>query len=324
MYPQDNAVFKVEFVHQYNNKLNERRQFDYLGSTNEQHYNAFAKLCKERITVKEMLELNHYIKRLSIMKSPGEFSWEQWLNLAILFHTNFITGQKITADRDVVHQQLEAFVALYALVESINQVIVSDKSYSMPLRTMLPTIQDSIIQAYLTLSNLHLQEQALLIMLSLSRSMLAYLKERLTVDENNPEHIENALGKKVSPSLIFWIINFSPHPKQRSKFDLLFNSLNSHTLFELLTKILPKTINLAMIEDCLSFISTLFQEVSGFGELLFLITEAIRFELPKSLALLSTRIKIRELKSSQMIKYNLQCDLYELLGRSTIEPFKLK
>jgi hypothetical protein len=272
-----------------------------------------------------MLELNHYILRLPwSRKGEEEFGWEQWLNLVILFHTNFITGQRIAPDREAIHQQLEAFIALYVLVESVNQLVAGDRSFSMPLRTMLPAIQDSVTQGYLTLTNLLLQEQALVVILMLSRSMLQYLKQRLEVDENNPEHREASNGKKVPPSLIFWVINFVPQAKPQSKFELLFSSFNAHTVLELLAKLLSKTVNLMVIEDCLAFIATLFQEVSGFGEMLFLITEAIRFELPKTFSLLLARIKTRELKSSHMIRYSLQCDLSELLGKSSIEPFKLK
>jgi hypothetical protein len=56
----------------------------------------------------------------------------------------------------------------------------------MPLRAMLPAIQDSITQGYLSLTNLLLQEQALMMILSLSRTIFQYLKERLSIDEQNP------------------------------------------------------------------------------------------------------------------------------------------
>jgi hypothetical protein len=249
--------------------------------------------------------------------------WQQWVELVILFHTNFATGQRVSGDREAVHEQLEAFVALSVLVESIGQVVAADKAFAMPMRSILPAIQDSITQGYLSLTNLLLQEQAMMMVLSLARSLLQYLRERLAVDEHNPELKEG--GKRAVVSLIYWVINFVPQQAQpQSKYELLFGSFNAHTLLELLAKLLARTLNLLVIEDCLSFLNCLFREASGFGELLFLITEAIRFDLPKTFALLAARIKTRELKSSHMVRYNLQCDLAELLGKSAVEPFHLK
>jgi hypothetical protein len=46
---------------------------------------------------------------------------------------------------------------------------------------------------------------------------------------------------------------------------MLFSSFNAHTILELLSKLLSRTVNLMVIEDCLSFLNALFQEASGFG-----------------------------------------------------------
>lgn len=106
------------------------------------------------------------------------------------------------------------------MMESINQLVANDRSFAMPMRSMLPAIQDSIIQAYLTLTNILLQEQALILILSLARTLIQYLKERLTIDEHNPEQEPSSSsgGKKTPPSLIFWVINFVPQAKPQSKY----------------------------------------------------------------------------------------------------------
>ena len=56
---------------------------------------------------------------------------------------------------------------------------------------------------------------------------------------------------------------------------------------------LPKSVNIAVIEECVSFVNLLFKEYSTFGELLFLITEAMRLDFPHSFNLVLHKIKIR-------------------------------
>lgn len=79
-YAPSHSVFKAEFVNQYSHRLNERRQFDFLGRTPAEHYQYFVQLCKERVSLKELLELRHYVLRLGRQQGgPGELQWQQWL-----------------------------------------------------------------------------------------------------------------------------------------------------------------------------------------------------------------------------------------------------
>jgi len=89
-------------------------------------------------------------------------------------------------------------------------------------------------------------------------------------------------------------------------------------------KVIGRTASIVVLEESLSFIQILFQEVSIFGELLFLITEAIRFEFPRMLKEASNKIKSHNFKNNQILRCTLQVDMFELLGKSTIEHFKMK
>ncbi len=53
---------------------------------------------------------------------------------------------------------------------------------------------------------------------------------------------------------------------------------------------LPKSLNLYVGESLINFVKILFEEVSSFGELLFLITELIRFEFPQILESIMKKI----------------------------------
>lgn len=59
--------------------MKERRNVDYLGGSNEDHYEYFENKCRDKVTLKNILELNHYIVRLKLRKNLGDFRWQKWM-----------------------------------------------------------------------------------------------------------------------------------------------------------------------------------------------------------------------------------------------------
>jgi hypothetical protein len=170
------------------------------------------------------------------------------------------------------------------------------------------------VHSYLKLGHLQLQEQIMISIADLAKTVSLALKSKLGEEEDS--HRE---GRRDAQSVVYWLINFTPKSSEVKGI-----GLNSHSILELASSLLPKTGNLCVIEALTSFFRFLFQHVATFGEMLFLITELIRYEFPNALDDILKKIMQRELRAKDMYRHYIQFDLLDFYGRSYIEPFKLK
>jgi hypothetical protein len=116
-----------------------------------------------------------------------------------------------------------------------------------------------MIQAYLQLKNLQFQELVMQQIMYLCKGIIGYLKKWDAKNMENPERKEGNNNSKPAPnSLIYWIINFTPQQKFQNKHDLIITPLNSHTILELVTKVMSRTASIVVYEESLSFVQTLF------------------------------------------------------------------
>ena len=93
----------------------------------------------------------------------------------------------ITGEGQNTHVELYTFMGLFLMIQSINELLNDDKTNQIPLRKILPEIQDTVIRGFLYLGNFQLQEQCLSAIIVLSKSIMQYLKARLEIDDHNPE-----------------------------------------------------------------------------------------------------------------------------------------
>jgi len=63
------------------------------------------------------------------------------------------------------------------LIDSLNKLILLDQNFEIPMHRMLPLIQDTIIQAYLQLTDLQYQELVLQQIMILCKGIIVYLKK---------------------------------------------------------------------------------------------------------------------------------------------------
>ena len=80
---------------------------DYLGTTFDEQYLYFELICRDKVTIKEMLELKHYIGRVtSNQLVTEEFDGSRWIQLTLLFYTNYVTSASITPRVDKQQRHL--------------------------------------------------------------------------------------------------------------------------------------------------------------------------------------------------------------------------
>jgi hypothetical protein len=87
-------------------------------------------------------------------------------------------------------------------------------------------MMDSILRNYVLLHYPQFQEQVLLLLVGLARTVIAHIKAEIVKKQENQESEGSkeggvAGGKKVVDSCIYWVINFTPHQKFSSKMDIL-------------------------------------------------------------------------------------------------------
>lgn len=149
------------------------------------------------------------------------------MGLSLLFFTNLTASH--SHEIDLSHSQFSSFLSLFILVELLNSLITADSHCQLTLSRILPQMMDSILRNYVQLHHHQFQEQVLLLLLGLARTVIAHIKAEIAKKQSQEEG-SVAACKKAVDSCIYWVINFTPHQKFSSKMDILAEPNTPYTL----------------------------------------------------------------------------------------------